>query len=317
MAEVQPAVDLSRTSPVTTIQHPGFFGRIWKAKWLYLALFLPVALLITFEWVPAFSAMYNSFFAWNGGKLHLFVGLENYENLFLYDRTFRIALQNLFAFVLFRVIMQTVFPFMAAELIISLKSERWSNWWKIIFVFPMVVPMILNYLIWRFIYNPQVGLLNETLRLFGLEEWTRAWLSDPSTAMWALSFVRFPWLPTLQFLIILGGLQSIPKEIHESAQIDGAGFWRRVLYIDIPMSLRQITLAMILTAIFMTQRFDLFLVMTDGGPGYSTMVPALHLYQSAFNFLEFGYASAIGVVLFVVMLTLTVLNLRVSAGAAR
>jgi len=83
------------------------------------------------------------------------------------------------------------------------------------------------------------------------------------------------------------------------------------------MSLRQITLAMILTAIFMTQRFDLFLVMTDGGPGYSTMVPALHLYQSAFNFLEFGYASAIGVVLFVVMLTLTVLNLRVSAGAAR
>lgn len=179
----------------------------------------------------------------------------------------------------------------------------------------MVVPLILNYLIWRFIYNPQVGLLNQTLELIGLGDMAQAWLAEPSTAMIALSFVRFPWLPTLQFLIILGGLQSIPKEVHESSQIDGAGFWRRLFYIDIPMTRRQITLAMILTMIFMTQRFDLFLVMTDGGPGYSTMVPALQLYQSAFNFLEFGYASAIGVVLFVAMLGLTILNLRVSAGA--
>ena len=89
-----------------------------------------------------------------------------------------------------------------------------------------------------------------------------------------------------------------------------------LIYIDIPMTRRQITLAMILTMLFMTQRFDLFLVMTDGGPGYSTMVPALQLFQSAFNFLEFGYASAIGVVLFVGMLALTVINLRVSSGAS-
>ncbi len=158
-------------------------------------------------------------------------------------------------------------------------------------------------------------MLNEGLKLVGLGEYTHAWLGDPLTVMWALAFVRFPWLPTLQFLIILGGLQTIPKEVHESAAIDGAGFWRRLFYIDIPMTRRQITLAMILTMIFMTQRFDLFLVMTDGGPGYSSMVPALQLFQSAFNFLEFGYASAIGVVLFVAMLALTVINLRVSAGA--
>ncbi len=80
------------------------------------------------------------------------------------------------------------------------------------------------------------------------------------------------------------------------------------------MARNQIALAMILTAIFMTQRFDLFLVMTDGGPGYATIVPALHLFHSAFNFLEFGYASAIGVILFVIMLTLTVLNLRFGRG---
>lgn len=288
--------------------------RVWQAKWLYLALLIPLTLLIIFEWIPAGSALFNSLYIWNGGKVHIFVGLENYQDL-LTDRTFRVAMQNLIFFVLFRVIMQTLFPFFAAEMIVNLRSQRWSNWWKIIFVFPMVVPLILNFLIWRFIYNPQVGLLNQALELFGFGDMADAWLANPDTAMWALSFVRFPWLPTLQFLIILGGLQSIPKEIHESSQIDGAGFWRRLLYIDIPMTRRQITLAMILTMILMTQRFDLFLVMTDGGPGYSTMVPALQLFQSAFNFLEFGYASAIGVVLFVAMLGLTVLNLRVSAGA--
>ena len=122
--------------------------------------------------------------------------------------------------------------------------------------------------------------------------------------------MRFPWLPTLQFLIILGGLQAISTDVIESSQIDGAGLLKRIRYIDIPMAMGQIKLAIILTAIFMTQRFDLFLVLTDGGPGYSTMVPALHLYHSAFNFLEFGYASAIGVILFVIMMTLTVINLR-------
>ena len=292
-----------------------FMQRVWDAKWLYIALVIPLSLLITFEWIPALSALFNSLFIWNGGKVHIYVGLEQYERL-LTDRTFRVAMQNLVFFVVFRVIMQTIFPFLAAEMIVNLRSQRWANWWKIIFVFPMVVPLILNYLIWRFIYNPQVGLLNQALELIGLGDMTQAWLAEPTTAMIALSFVRFPWLPTLQFLIILGGLQSIPKEVHESSQIDGAGFWRRLFYIDIPMTRRQITLAMILTMIFMTQRFDLFLVMTDGGPGYSTMVPALQLYQSAFNFLEFGYASAIGVVLFVVMLGLTILNLKVSAGEA-
>lgn len=289
--------------------------RVWRAKWLYLALLVPVALLLLFEWLPAFSALYNSLYIWNGGKVHIYVGFEHYERM-LTDRTLHVAIRNLIGFVFFRVIMQTVLPFFAAEMIINLRSARWSYWWKIIFVFPMVVPQILNYLIWRFIYNKQVGLLNEGLELIGLEEYTYAWIGEPDTVMWALAFVRFPWLPTLQFLIILGGLQTIPQEVHESAAIDGAGFWRRLFYIDIPMTRRQITLAMILTMLFMTQRFDLFLVMTDGGPGYSSMVPALQLYHSAFKFLEFGYASAIGVVLFVAMLALTIINLRVSAGGA-
>ena len=288
-------------------------ARVIRYRFLYLALMPALALLLVFEWYPALSAFYNSFFLWNGGKLHVFVGFENYRYL-LQDRAFMASLRNLSFFLIFRIIVQALFPFLAAELIINLKSDRWKDWWKIIFVFPMVVPNILMYLIWRFVYNPQVGVLNKTLELIGLESLGRAWLADPATALWAVSFVRFPWLPTLQFLIILGGLQAIPKEVTESAKLDGASWLARIRFIDLPMVRGQLILAMLLTAIFLTQRFDLFLILTDGGPGYSTMVPALHLYQSAFNFLEFGYASAIGVIMFVIMLGLTVLNMRFGRG---
>jgi ABC-type sugar transport system permease subunit len=283
--------------------------RIVKNRYVYLALLPALMMVLVFDWFPAASALYNSFFLWNGGKVHKFVGLQNYENL-LFDRAFITSLKNVAFFVIFRVVFQIVLPFIAAELVVNLRSASWAYRWKLIFVIPMVVPYLVMVLIWRFIYNPQVGLLNQFLTLVGLESWTNAWLADPSLAIWAISFVRFPWLPTLQFLIILGGLQAINTEVIESSQIDGAGLLQRIRFIDIPMSMGQIKLAIILTAIFMTQRFDLFLVLTDGGPGYSTMVPALHLYHTAFNFLEFGYASAIGVILFVIMMTLTVINLR-------
>ena len=291
-------------------------ARVVRSRYLYLALTPALILLLIFEWYPAVSAFYNSFFLWNGGKLHKFVGWENYQFLFQ-DRAFIASLGNLALFLVFRIVMQAIFPFIAAELIVNLRSERWSNWWKTIFVFPMVVPSILLYLIWRFVYNPQVGVLNKLLELVGMGELGRAWLADPATALWAVAFVGFPYLPTLQFLIILGGLQAIPKEIIESAKLDGANWLSRIRFIDLPMVRSQLILSMLLTAIFLTQRFDSFLILTDGGPGYSTMVPALHLYQSAFNFLEFGYASAIGVIMFVIMMALTVLNMRLSNSQER
>ena len=96
--------------------------RVWRAKWLYLALLIPVAMLLIFEWLPAFSALYNSLYIWNGGKVHFYVGLEHYERM-LSDRTFRVAITNLVGFVFFRVIMQTVLPFFAAEMIINLAQR--------------------------------------------------------------------------------------------------------------------------------------------------------------------------------------------------
>lgn len=286
-----------------------FLTPVWKARYFYLALLPAVLLLIVFEWYPAMSAMYNSLFRWNGGNQHTYIGLENYQRL-MDDRAFIESLKNVGLFVAFRAVAQTVLPFIAAELIINLRNKFWAERWKVIFVVPMVAPYLLMLLLWRFIYSPQLGLLNQTLEAAGLGDWSRAWLSDPDTAIWALALVRFPWLATLQFLILLGALQKIPRDIMESTQIDGASVFARIRDIDIPLIMPQIKLVVLLTIIFMVQRFELFLVLTDGGPGYATMVPALHLYHSAFTYLEFGYASAIGVVLFVVLLASTILTLR-------
>lgn len=297
-APARPAIDL-RTS-----------ARLGLARSsVYLALLPAVALLVVFEWYPAFSAFVNSFYDWNGGTVHRFVGLANYKELF-HDASFRSSVRNGAIFVAFRVVIQTILPFIAAELIIKLRSARHAHFWKVLLVSPMVVPGLAIMLVWRFIYQPQVGLLNQFLQALGLGRFGRAWLSDPHTALGALSMVQFPWLATLQFLILLGGLQAIPREVIESATVDGARTLSRIRYIEIPYVAPQIAIVLVFTAINMVQQFALFLVLTDGGPGDATLVPGLFLYHSAFTFLRFGYASAIGVVLFVFLLILAVISLR-------
>ena len=244
---------------------------MWRAKWLYLALLVPVAMLLIFEWLPAFSALYNSLYIWNGGKVHFYVGLEHYERM-LSDRTFRVAITNLVGFVFFRVIMQTVLPFFAAEMIISLRSARWSYWWKIIFVFPMVVPTILNYLIWRYIIN-SVLYSGSTICLIAciasVAGYVFARFRFPLKTALFLGFItlimvpgvltlapRFVLVPDLGLVNtpgalisvrVSGGLvlstwlmrsyfESLPQELFDAAYVDGAAEWQVFVYVSVPLA---------------------------------------------------------------------------------
>lgn len=290
-------------------EHGPQASRLLRKGSVYLALLPAVVLLVVFEWYPAFSALANSLYSWNGGSVHKFIGLQNYIELF-HDTTFLQSARNGAFFVGFRMVIQLVLPFIAAELIAHLRSTRFANFWKVLFIAPLVVPGLAMMLVWRFIYQPQIGLLNMFLQAIGLKEWAHAWLSEPSTALAALSLVQFPWLATLQFLILLGGLQAIPKEVLESSVLDGAGTLARIRHIEIPYIAPQIAIVLVFTAINMVQQFALFLVLTDGGPGNATLVPGLYLYHTAFTFLRFGYASAIGVLLFLVLLLLAIVSLR-------
>jgi raffinose/stachyose/melibiose transport system permease protein len=174
----------------------------------------------------------------------------------------------------------------------------------------MVVPGIVLILVWMFIYDPQMGMLNTLLRMAGLDSWTQLWLGDLRLALWCIGFFGFPWVSGLNLLIYLAGLDSIPHELFDAAAIDGASRVRRFFHVDIPMIMGQIKLIFILTIITQMQNFQDVLIFTNGGPGQATMVPGLVLYHSAFFYNKMGYASAIGVTLFVVIFLITAINLR-------
>ena len=142
----------------------------------------------------------------------------------------------------------------------------------------------------------------------------RAWLGDPNFALGAIVGIGFPWIGALAFLILYAGLNNIPGDIVDAARIDGASKFARILQIDLPMLVPQIRLVVLLTLIASIQDFGRVLVMTGGGPGYATYVPALWMYEQTFLMSHFGYASAIGVTLFLVILTSSLIVLRVMKG---
>lgn len=174
----------------------------------------------------------------------------------------------------------------------------------------MVVPGIVTLLIWGFIYNYDMGLITQLMRSVGLGDKVRVWLGDPTIALYALMFIGFPWIGGFSLLIYYAGLQNISQDVLDSCKIDGACGLKRIRYVDIPLILGQIKLMVVLGFIGGLQGFQTQLLLTNGGPGYSTMVPGLHLYQNAISYDRMGYACAIGVILFVVILGLTYVNMR-------
>ena len=283
--------------------------RIRKNATVYLFLVPTFLLLTIFTFYPIFSAFYHSFFRWSGLTTE-FVGLANYREMFVVDRAFQASVPNVLKLTAFRVIVALTVPLFAAEVIFSLRSARTAYFWRVLLIVPMVVPFIVMILVWLFIYDPQMGILNTMLRSVGLDNWTQLWLGDLRLALWCIGFFGFPWISGLNLLIYLAGLDSIPHELFDAAAIDGANRIRRFINVDVPMIMGQLKLIFILTLITQLQNFQDVLIFTNGGPGNATRVPGLVLYHSAFFYNKMGYASAIGVLLFAIILVITVINMR-------
>jgi ABC-type sugar transport system permease subunit len=173
-----------------------------------------------------------------------------------------------------------------------------------------VAPLVVVILLWKFIYDPSVGLLNTLLGAVGLSALQHAWLGEFGTALPALMFIGFPFASGTSVLIYLAGLMNIPSEVMEAASLDGATGVRRILHVDLPLLMGQVKLFIVLGIIGGVQAFEIPLILTQGGPGWATEVPGLRMYQVAFEDNRFGYASAIGFVLFLVVLLLTFITFR-------
>jgi len=284
--------------------------RVLQYRFAYAMIAATFTLLLIFNYYPAFMGLYRAFFTYDIGRDADFVGLNNFIRLFTKDKTFLDSLSNVAYMASWRVVSVLLFPFLAAELIFGLSNTDHKYFYRIAMIIPIVVPSMVYMLLWQFIYDGTSGLLNYILRAIGLSSWERAWLGDPNTALEAVTFMGFPWVGGVNVLIYLAGLQSITNEIIDSAKIDGCTGARRVWYIDIPLIKGQFKLLAVLALISGLQGWGTVFVLTKGGPGTKTMMPGLWMYNNAFFYGKMGYASAIGMVMFVIIMTLTIINMR-------
>ena len=276
---------------------------------IYLLMAPTLLLVLLFFYYPAISGIYYSFTRWTM-KGTLWAGLANYDRL-INDGRMLASLGNLGQFVGFYVLIVITFPLMTAIRIYHLPSERAQYVFRLLYVFPMIVPGVVILVVWRWMYSTDGG-INIILRLIGFGSITRAWLGDRHTALYSIFFIGFPWMGGLNFLIYLSGLQSIPHELFDAATVDGVRPATRLFRIELPLIRDQIRLLTLLTVIYCLQRFEMFLIMTDGGPGWATMVPGLRMYHTVARDYNLGYGSAIGTGLFLLVFTVTMVQMRLT-----
>lgn len=281
---------------------------VWKARISYIFLIPTLVLLLVFNYYPAFSGIYHAFTEWTPGLETKWVGLDQFRDL-RENRYFWVGIGNLIILIVTG-FLKLLIPLAVAEMIFHLRSSRLAYGFRTLFVLQVIVPGVVGVLLWVNVYDPNIGLANQVLEGIGLGNLTRSWLGDADTAIWSIVFIGFPWVSAFALLIFYGGLISIPTDLFDSAALDGASTFRRILNIDLPLLLGQVRLLVILTFIATVQEFAAIFLTTGGGPGSSTYVPSLELYYQAVRFNNFGAASAIGTVLFIVIMAGTIINLR-------
>jgi len=297
----------------------------YSAPALLLALPTLIALAI-FSYAPAIEAIRHSLYAWDGDFVEEFVGLDNFRQL-LGDRLFWMSFRLIFILVvanLFKML-PSIFT---AVVIHRLKSEKSQYLYRVLFVIPMIVPAMVWLLVWKFFYDPNIGLLNRflvALRLDHVLIWLDlrvlhwgvftqpfqpAWLGQPELIIPALVFWGFPWVGVVGVLIYLAGLQTIPESVYEAAELDGIGWWGKFRYIELPLIMTQVRLNLILMIVGVLQSygFELILLGATGGPGNKGLTPGLYMFYQAFINQRYGYACAIGLALFAIILIFTLVN---------
>jgi multiple sugar transport system permease protein len=294
------------TSTATVAQRRGPSKRRARAGRLFVAPNL--AAVAVFMLFPLGFSLYMSLHNWDLFTSAKFAGLSNYRDLFTEDPLFSIAMRNTVVYVVGTVV-PTVLISLAVAGVLNRKIKGIGIFRTIIFL-PLAVSSVVIAVVWQFVFNTNNGLLNIVLGWVGISP--IPWLVDPKWAMTSLCMVSIWRSVPFATVILLAAMQGVPENLYEAARLDGAGEVRQFVSITVPLIRAAVSFVVVISIIHAFQAFDLVYVLTgrNGGPETSTYVLGIMLFQHAFAFLEFGYASALAWVMFAILLALTVVQLR-------
>ena len=273
-----------------------------KIFWRTVFLSPPLIVFSIFVLIPLINSFYYSFTNWNGfNSEYDFVGLENYTRI-ASDNLFQNSIFNTVIWLISAILIPTILGLLLALLIDS--QVRGSNFFKSIFYLPICLSAVVVGQIWIWIYQQEWGLLNTIINLFGENNFEYAWLSKPDSSLYSV-IIAWSWQQTaLSMVIYLAGLTSIPKNLLEASQIEGANIFQRTFFIVIPLLIPATIIVVALSMINSLKGFDILYIMTQGGPFHSSDTLAMHMYNESFRKYRMGYGSAISVVLFFIAVTI-------------
>lgn len=282
--------------------------RKFKREWLkgYLFILPNFVGFFIFMAVPIIMGLAISFTDYSGFGMPDFIGLKNYVEMFQ-DEYFQVSLVNNLLYTLVTVPGTIVVSLLLAVAVNT--GIKGKGFFKTMFFFPTITSMVAVGIVWAMILNPYTGPLNQFLKAIGIDN-PPMWLASSDTALLTVMLVAIWKQAGYYMVIILAGLQSIPKQLYEAAEIDGAGSIARFFKITLPMLSPTMFMVLILNIINSFQVFDLINIMTEGGPGRSTNVLVYRIYQEGFQQLKFGYASAMAYFLFLIVLIVTLIQFR-------
>lgn len=281
-----------------------------KNKKTILAFLLPALLIyIAIVIAPIVNSVYYSVFKWNIVDVKQFVGLKNYILLFTQDDIFKTGIKNTFLLMALSLVVQIP---LAILLAIALSGKlKGKRYFKTVFFFPNILSSVAVGLLWTFIYNPDFGIVNKVLAGIGLESMARLWLAEESTVLPSI-IVTICWqFVGYHMILYLAAIENIPSSMNEAALIDGAGTWKMIRYITLPLIKPIIGIDAVLIATGSLRFFDLIYVMSNGGPNHASEVMASYMYIKSFRDMQYGYGSSISVILLVLCLGITFLFNRI------
>lgn len=284
-----------------------------KNKMIPILFLLPsIIFLLIFVYIPLIQNFYNSLFDFSVfSQTKTFVGLDNFK-LLLNDKVVSVALLNNFKYAIISVILQVGLALVLAYILEDRIFRRVAPFFRVVYFMPVMISISVIALLFGFVYNPQMGLLNSFLELVGLDSWAKVWLGNSTTAIYAvIAMSQWQSIGFIMMLFIVS-IQKIPKEMYEAAEIDGASKIRQFFSITVPQVKEAIFVNTLITITGSMLVFNEPYILTNGGPGFSSMTMSVHMYQVGFLKDNMGYASTLAIVIFLLTALLALIQIRIS-----